>query len=610
MMQNHVAFWAEKASALEWNKPFSLALTGGFPHPRWFEDGILNATDSCLLRHVNGPRRHKAAIIWEAENGKTTTLTYLQLHQKVCHFAGMLHQYGVQTGDRVAIYMPLTPEAVVAMLACAYIGAIHTVIFGGFSASALKDRINDAACVAVITADGGFRKGDLIPLKENVDQALQDASCPSVKRVFVHQHSQQPVSMQPIDVWVHEALQECEPLTSSTPVKSNHPLFILYTSGTTGKPKGIVHSTGGYLTQVSHTMQAVLDVKDTDILWCTADIGWITGHSYVVYGPLANGATIFLYEGAPLSPHPARYWEMIDRHQISILYTAPTAIRTFMRLGEQLVHPYQLSSLRLLGSVGEPINPEAWRWYDRVIGKHRCPIVDTWWQTETGAMMIAPLPSSTSTPPGSATTPLMGIKANVVRQDGTTCQPREKGFLVIEEPWPSMALGIYNEHARFQDTYFSQLPNLYFTGDGAFYDEHGHFWIIGRIDDVINVSGHRIGTMEIESALVAHPAVAEAAVVAKPDAITGHAIVAFVTLKDSHVLTQTTQTELVAKVASEIGSFAKPSQLRFTKALPKTRSGKIMRRLLRELAANGHITGDTTTLEDFSVVAALHQEED
>ncbi len=599
-------FWEQQAKRLVWQKPFTQTLDWQLPFAKWFVGGQLNVTETCLDQHLTTHRRHKAAIIWEGENGDTRTLTYLQLHQKVCGLATTLQQNGIHKGDRVAIYMPLIPEAAVAMLACARIGAIHTVIFGGFSAHSVRDRINDSQCKAVITADGGYRKGGTIELKKTVDEALSDNQCPSIKHVFVYQHTKQPIRMVPErDQWwtSHEYQQH-----TAEVVTSEHPLFILYTSGTTGKPKGLVHSSAGYLTQAMTTSSMVFDLRDDDLYWCTADVGWITGHSYVVYGPLANGATVFLYEGAPLHPTPSRFWEMIERHRISILYTAPTAIRTFMRCGDEHVIKHDLSSLRLLGSVGEPINPEAWMWYHSTIGKNRCPIVDTWWQTETGGIMISPLPGATTTTPGSATQAFFGIDIDVVRPDGSSCETNEGGYLIVKKPWPSIAIGIWGENQRFTQTYWSQIPGAYFTGDGARKDENGNYWIMGRIDDVVNVSGHRIGTMEIESALVGHAAVAEAAVVARPDTITGQAIVAFVTLKNSSILTPHLRADLATCVAQEIGAFAKPADIRFTQALPKTRSGKIMRRLLRELASTGEVKGDTSTLEDFSVLSACTTE--
>ncbi len=611
--ENPVAFWEKAARNLVWKKPWKTGLIWNAPKAQWFAEGKLNVTESCLDRHLATDRRHKNAIVWEGEDGEIQKITYEELHRQVCQLASVLVNKGIRVGDTVAIYMPLVPEAVVAMLACARVGAIHSVIFGGFSAESIKDRVNDAGCSLIITADGGYRKGQIVSLKKNIDKALQEQACPTVHTVLVYRRTNSDVEMTPgRDVWWQEAVQNLEKqdlLFDAVSVDSEHPLFILYTSGTTGKPKGIVHTSGGYLTQVAATTSWVFDLKEDDIYWCTADVGWITGHSYVVYGPLACGATVFLYEGAPLHPAPDRFWEMIEKHKISILYTAPTAIRTFMRLGDAHVKKHDLSSLRLLGTVGEPINPEAWMWYREIVGGSRCPIVDTWWQTETGAMMIAPVPGAVITKPGSATRPLPGIQMDVVDGNGQSCGTKMGGYLVARHPWPSMARGIWKDEDRFQETYWSQMPGLYFAGDGARIDEDGNFWIMGRIDDVVNISGHRIGTMEVESALVSHPLVAEAAVVARPDEITGQAIVAFVTLKENIAFDGNLEKKLMQTVTQQIGSFAKPAAIRFTDSLPKTRSGKIMRRLLRELATKGKITGDTTTLEDFSALVALQQEE-
>lgn len=551
-------FWASEAKQIEWREPWTTTLDWQLPNAKWFVGGKLNVTETCLDRHLQNGRADKLAIIWEAENGEVRRITYAELHGQVCNLAFELQQRDIKAGDRVAIYMPLTPEAIVAMLACARIGAIHSVIFGGFSAESVRDRVNDASCVMVITSEGGYRKGKLLPLKETVDKALENNACPSVKHVMLY--PPHPTCSRP----------STSPRSGEV-FDSEHPLFILYTSGTTGKPKGIVHSSGGYLTQVASTTLRVFNLQEDDIYWCTADVGWITGHSYVCYGPLACGATIFLYEGAPLHPTPDRFWQMIARHRISILYTAPTAIRTFMRLGDEHIKKHDLSSLRLLGSVGEPINPEVLKWYAKTIGGDRCPVIDTWWQTETGAMMIVQKP-------------LPGIEMKV-----------SDGILLATQPWPSMARGIWADPERFKQTYWSQFPGSYFTGDGAHVDENGNWVIEGRIDDVLNVSGHRIGTAEVESALVTHCAVAEAAVVARPDEITGQAIVAFVILKDGALVEEK---NLMKTVAEQIGAFARPAEIRIVPTLPKTRSGKIMRRLLRELATHGKITGDTTTLED------------
>ena len=612
-----LAYWESAADALVWRQRWHQILDWQAPRSKWFLGGTLNATESCLDRHARGWRRTKAALIWEGEPGEVHTLTYGQLHDEVCRFAGVLRALGLNTGDRAALYMPLVPEAVIAMLACARLGVTHSVIFGGFSAEALSSRINDASCKVVITADGGARKGQVVRLKETVDRALEGGACPSVSSVVVLRRTGHEVSMSPgRDGWWHELMRDAEPVREAVAVDSEHPLFILYTSGTTGKPKGVVHSTGGYLTGVARTTRWVFDLKDEDIFWCSADVGWVTGHSYVVYGPLANGATVFLYEGAPTYPGPDRFWEMIARHKISILYTAPTAIRTFMRLGDQHPKRHDLSSLRLLGSVGEPINPEAWRWYHQTVGGGRCPVVDTWWQTETGAIMASPLPGLTPQKPGSCTRPLPGLAMDVVRQDGSRCADDEQGFLVIQQPWPSMMRTVWGDDERFRQTYWVQVKDpksgapWYFTGDGARRDKDGYLWVIGRVDDVVNVSGHRLGTAEVESALVLHPAVAEAAVVGRNDEVKGQGIVAFVTLKDGRRPSEALIEELKRQVQSEIGSFARPDEIRWANAVPKTRSGKIMRRLLRELATTGRVTGDMTSLEDFGAIAALSPTED
>jgi len=601
-------FWAKRAEEeLEWFRKWERVLEWNLPFAKWFVGAQINATHNCLDRHVRTWRANKAALIWEGENGEVRTLTYHQLHYEVQKFANVLRLLGVDTGDRVAIYMPLIPEAVIAMLACARIGATHSVVFGGFSAEALKDRINDAECKLVVTADGGRRRGDIIQLKRNVDAAIEEA--PSVDSVVVVRRTGQPIPMLPgRDHWYHELMENVGADCPCVHLDSEHPLFILYTSGTTGKPKGVVHSTGGYLLGVTLTTRYVFDLKDTDTYWCTADIGWVTGHSYVVYGPLSLGGTVFIYEGAPNYPQPDRFWTMIDRHRVSIFYTAPTAIRAFLRWGEHWPLRHSLRSLRLLGTVGEPINPEAWMWYYKIIGRGRCPIVDTWWQTETGAIMITPLPGITHTKPGSATKPFFGVVPDVVNKQGESLPPNTGGFLVIRQPWPSMMRTIYRDPERFHRQYFSEIEGVYFTGDGARRDENGYFWIMGRVDDVINVSGHRLGTMEIESALVSHPKVAEAAVVGRPDELKGQAICAFVTLEQGTEPSDELRQELREHVAREIGALAKPDDIRFTEALPKTRSGKIMRRLLRDIAAGAETVGDTTTLEDYSVLAKLREE--
>jgi acetyl-CoA synthetase len=613
-------FWKNQAQSLDWIKPFKKTLVWKPPFAQWFAGGKLNVSANCLDRHLKGPRRHKAAIIWEGEPGDTRTLTYQQLHDEVCRFANALKKLGVQTGDRVAIYMPMVPEAAVAMLACARIGAAHSVVFGGFSAEALRDRINDAKAKAVITADGGWRRGSILKLKDAVDAAVKE--CPTVEKVVVLRRTGHEVMWNPAtDVWYHDAVAGCPSTCEPTPLDAEHPLFILYTSGSTGKPKGVLHTQAGYLLHAQLTTKWVFDLKDEDLFWCTADVGWVTGHSYVVYGPLANGATTLMYEGGPLHPAPDRFWSMIERHKVTVFYTAPTAIRTFMRLGDEHPRKHDLSSLRLLGSVGEPINPEAWLWYHKTIGGGRCPIVDTWWQTETGGIMIAPLPGATPTKPGSATLPLPGIDADVVDKQGRSVPPGAGGFLVVKRPWPGMLRTIYGDSARYQQQYFSQVfhPHsngvkkgtpYYFTGDGARRDKDGYFWVLGRIDDVLNVAGHRLSTMEIESALVSHPAVAEAAVVGRPDEVLGQAVTAFVTPKQGREADEALRHELREHVARTIGAIAKPQEIRFTEALPKTRSGKIMRRLLREVAAGQGVRGDVTTLEDFSVISKLQAAEE
>ncbi len=602
-------FWAEAARELRWIKPWKRTLDWKPPFARWFVGGKLNVSVNCLDRHLDGPRRNKAAIIWEGEPGETRTLTYQQLHGEVCRFANVLKGLGVRSGDRVAIYMPMVPEAAVAMLACARIGAAHSVIFAGFSSDALRDRINDAQAKAVVTADGLYRRGSVLKLKEAVDAAVE--SCPSVRSVVVLRRTGTEVSWrQGRDLWWHEAMAAAAAQCPPAALDSEHPLFILYTSGSTGKPKGVLHTMGGYLTQVALTTKWIFDLKDEDVFWCTADVGWVTGHSYVVYGPLANGATTLMYEGGPLHPAPDRFWSMVARHRVSVFYTAPTAIRTFMRLGDEWPAKHDLSSLRLLGSVGEPINPEAWLWYHDNIGGGRCPIVDTWWQTETGAVMISPLPGATSAKPGSATLPLPGIEADVVDRQGRPVPPGHGGYLVVKKPWPSMLRTIYGDPKRYEQQYFSQIPGIYFTGDGARRDKDGYFWILGRIDDVLNVSGHRLSTMEIESALVSHPAVAESAVVGRPDEIHGQAVTAFVTLKGGRAPSPALAEELREHVGKTIGAIAKPKDIRFTEGLPKTRSGKIMRRLLREIAAGQGVKGDVTTLEDLGVLSKLQAEDE
>ena len=603
------SFWARIAGELDWFEPWTKVLEWNVPWAKWFVGGKLNLSHNCLDRHVTTWRKNKAAIIWEGEPGEIRTLTYQQLLSAVSRCANVLRSLGVQKGDRVAIYMGMSPELAIAMLACARLGAPHTVIFGGFSSQALVDRINDAECSCVITQDGSFRRGVEIKLKPTVDEAL--LRCPTVKNVLVYQRTgTQQTMTHGRDHWWHERMPIVSDECPAEPLDAEHPLYLLYTSGTTGKPKGILHTTGGYSVATYITAKWVFDLRDDDIFWCTADIGWVTGHSYVVYGPLQNGATVVMYEGGPTHPQPDRFWQMIDRHKVTVFYTAPTAIRAFMRLGEQWPAQHPMKSLRLLGSVGEPINPEAWMWYRSIIGHDRCPIVDTWWQTETGAMMISPIPGATPTKPGSCTRPLPGIKVEVVTREGNPVPAGSGGYLVIRKPWPSMLRNIYGDPQRYQEQYWSQIPGSYFTGDGARQDADGYIWVMGRVDDVINVSGHRLSTMEVESALVAHPFVAEAAVVARPDEIKGSAIVAFVTLQLGNEPNDELKAELRTWVGKEIGSLAKPDDIRFTDSLPKTRSGKIMRRLLRELAAGGDVKGDVTTLEDLSVLAKLRSDED
>jgi len=602
-------FWDEMARSLHWFEGWNRVLEWNFPWAKWFLGGKTNLAYNCLDRHLQAGKRNKAAIIWEGEPGDRRTLTYGELHHEVSRCANVFTRLGITAGDRIGIYMPLIPEAVIAMLACARIGATHSVVFGGFSAEALADRMNDAQAKLIVTADGGWRKGAVVELKKAVDAAVERV--PSVQNVLVVRRTGTEVRFVPgRDHWWHEIRDGVSADCPAVPLDSEHPLFILYTSGTTGRPKGVVHTTGGYMVGTWLTSRYVFDLQDDDVYWCTADIGWITGHSYVAYGPLANGATVFLYEGAPNFPQPDRWWKMIDDHHVSILYTAPTAIRTFIRWGEQHPRQHDLGSLRLLGTVGEPINPEAWMWYHEVIGKGRCPIVDTWWQTETGAIMITPVPGVVPTKPGSATRPFFGVVPDVVSRDGTSVGPEGGGLLVLRQPWPSMFRTLWGDPDRYVKNYWSDIPNVYFTGDGARRDADGYFWIMGRVDDVINVSGHRLGTMEIESALVSHPLVAEAAVVGRPDDLKGQAITAFVTLGQGNPPSDALKLELRQHVEKEIGALARPEEIRFTDSLPKTRSGKIMRRLLKDIAAGRESTGDTTTLEDFSVLAKLREDEE
>ncbi|MBD2481803.1 acetate--CoA ligase [Planktothrix sp. FACHB-1365] len=608
---NPEAFWAELAETeLHWFQKWDQVLDWQPPFAKWFVNGKINISYNCLDRHLTTWRKNKAALIWEGEPGDSRTLTYLQLHREVCQMANVLKQLGVQKGDRIGIYMPMIPEAAIAMLACARIGAPHTVVFGGFSAEALKDRLVDAEAKLVITADGGWRKDAIVPLKEQVDKAI-DAGAKNVENVLVVQRTAQKINMEPgRDHWWHDLRQGVSADCPAEPMDSEDMLFILYTSGTTGKPKGVVHTTGGYNLYTHITNKWAFDLQDTDVYWCTADVGWITGHSYIVYGPLSNGATTVMYEGAPRNSNPGCFWDVVEKYGVTIFYTAPTAIRAFMKMGEHHPKSRNLSSLRLLGTVGEPINPEAWMWYHRVIGNGNCPIVDTWWQTETGGFMITPLPGATSTKPGSATLPFPGILADIVDTEGNPVTDESGGYLVVRYPWPGMMRTVYGDPDRFRRTYWEYLKpkeggNLYFAGDGAHQDRDGYFWVMGRVDDVINVSGHRLGTMEIESALVSHPAVAEAAVVGKPDEIKGEDIVAFVTLEEGKEASDELAKELKKHVVSEIGALARPGEIRFTDDLPKTRSGKIMRRLLRSLASGQEITGDTSTLQDRSVLEKL-----
>jgi acetyl-CoA synthetase len=598
-------YWAEVASELAWAEPWTQVCDWQAPDAKWFVNGKLNATVSCLDRHAASWRRNKAALLFEGEPGDTRVYTYGQLHREVCQAANALTDLGVQAGDFVAIYLPMIPEAVIAILACARIGAPHTVVFGGFSAEALADRMRDCQARIVITADGGWRRGHVVPLKTNVDNAC---ALTTVERVVVVKRTGHDVAWDGTrDVWWHEVVNTASGKHTPQAFDSEHPLFSLYTSGTTGKPKGILHTTGGYLTGAAYSTRMVFDLRDDDIFWCTADVGWVTGHSYVVYGPLACGATVMLYEGAPNHPHSDRFWDIIERWGVTVFYTAPTAIRACMRWGDQHPAKHDLSSLRLLGSVGEPINPEAWMWYRDKIGGGRCPIVDTWWQTETGSIMISPLPGAVPTKPGSATLPLPGYSIDVVHKDGTPCKANEGGFLVIKKPWPSMLRTIFGDHDRYAKTYFGEVAGVYFAGDGARKDDDGYVWVMGRVDDVINVAGHRLSTMEVESSLVAHPKVAEAAVVGRPDELKGQAIVAFVTPKNGVLADAHLAAELRAHVADHIGALARPEEIRFAEALPKTRSGKIMRRLLREVASGSTARGDTTTLEDQAVLESLAQ---
>jgi acetyl-CoA synthetase len=618
-LEDPSTFWREQTRDLVFRTAWSSFLDWKLPTARFFVGATLNITESCLDRHLTTSARNRAAILWEGEPGETRTLTYFELHREVVRLAAALNDLGVTAGDRVAIYMGMVPEAVIAMLACARVGATHSVVFGGFSSDALRDRINDCGAKVLLTQDGAYRRGNVVPLKKMADAALEQT--PSIERVVVLRRvgeASAPVVMKDgRDVWWNDLLArapspESLALAKNPPAfDAEHPLFILYTSGSTGKPKGVLHTTGGYLAGVHVSTKYVFDIRDSDLYWCTADIGWVTGHSYIVYGPLSVGASCLLYEGAPNFPDEGRFWRIIERHGVTILYTAPTAIRAFIRWGEDWPKRSDLSSLRLLGSVGEPINPEAWTWYHRVIGNGRCPIVDTWWQTETGAIMLTTLPGAAYAKPGSTGLPFFGVEIDVLKENGASAGPNEGGKLVVKRPWPSMARTLYRDDERYRKTYWEVVPNAYFTGDGARRDEDGYAWVVGRIDDVLNVSGHRIGTAEIESALVSHPSVAEAAAVGRPDELKGQALVVFVTLKGGQKADRGTKEKLVEHIEREIGKFARPDEVRFADALPKTRSGKIMRRLLKEIASGATETrGDTSTLEDLSVLAKLRTSSD
>ncbi len=601
------AFWAAAADDLHWFKRWDKVLEWTLPDAKWFAGGRTNIAYNCLDRHLRGARRNKAAIIWEGEPGETRVLTYWDLAREVNRCANALLSMGVKRGDRVAIYMGMIPELPIAMLACARIGAIHTVVFGGFSSESLRDRINDAQCKLVITADGGYRRGQIVPLKRNVDNAV--AETPTVQHVLVVRRIGEAAQIHMVegrDRWWHRALDGMRLDCPAEEMDSEDLLYILYTSGTTGKPKGIVHTTGGYMVGTYLTTKWIFDLKEDDVFWCTADIGWVTGHSYIVYGPLANGASVVMYEGTPDWPEKDRFWAITEKYGVTVLYTAPTAIRTFIKWGTEWPRRHDLSTLRLLGTVGEPINPEAWIWYRTNIGGDRCPVVDTWWQTETGMILITPLPGLTTLKPGSATLPFPGIDAAVVDERGAPVPPNAGGYLVLRKPWPAMLRGIYGDPKRYQQVYWDRIPGAYFTGDGARRDEDGYFWLLGRVDDVINVAGHRIGTMEVESALVSHPKVAEAAVIGMHHEIKGQALAAFVTLKEGGITDEATMDELRDHVSDKIGAIAKPDRIMFTAELPKTRSGKIMRRLLRDIA-EGRILGDTTTLADPTVVQTLRE---
>lgn len=607
-------FWADLAEQeLHWFQKWDTVLDWQPPFAKWFVGGKINVSYNCLDRHLTTWRRNKAALIWEGEPGDSRTLTYAQLHREVCQFANVLKQLGVKKGDRVGIYLPMIPEAAIAMLACARIGAPHTVVFSGFSAEALRDRLIDGQARIVVTADGGWRKDAIVPLKDQVDKALANGAVPTVETVLVVRRTNQHIHMEPDrDCWWHDLQAGASTDCPAEPMDSEDMLFILYTSGSTGKPKGVVHTTGGYNLYTHMTTRWVFDIQDTDVYWCATDLGWATGHSHIVYGALSNGATTLMYEGVPRASNPGCFWDIVEKYGVNIFHTAPTAIRAFIKMGEHHPKARNLSSLRLLGTSGEPINPEAWMWYHRVIGGDRCPIVDTWWQTETGGIMITPLPGAISTKPGSATRPFPGILADIVDLQGNPVGDNEGGYLVVNHPWPGMMRTVHGDPDRFRRTYWEHIPPrhgqyFYFAGDGARRDEEGYFWLMGRVDDVISVAGHRLGTMEVESALVSHPAVVEAAVVGKPDELQGENILAFVTLAGSYCPGEELQKELKQHVVDEIGAIARPGEIRFTDALPKTRSGKIMRRLLRNLAAGQEVAGDTSTLEDRGMLDKLRE---
>ncbi len=603
-------FWKRETADLVFRKPWSALCEWQLPHSKWFVGAQLNASESCLDRHLKTATKDKAAIVWESEPGETVTITYAELHRKVVEFAAVLRNLGVQKGDRVAIYMGMVPEVMVGMLACARIGAPHTVVFGGFAAESLRDRINDCGAKVVLTQDGALRRGSIVPLKATVDRAVEGTKCVEKVVVFARLGAKAETTLKPgRDIDWYEAVAAANPENGAAEiVDGEHPLFILYTSGSTGKPKGVLHTTAGYLSGTHLTTKYVFDLQDNDVYWCTADVGWITGHSYLVYGPLSNGVTCLLYEGAPNQPDWGRFWQIIEKHKVTVLYTAPTAIRAFIRQGNDWPAKSDLSSLRLLGSVGEPINPEAWMWYREHVGKNRCPIVDTWWQTETGAIMLTTLPGANFTKPGATGLPFFGVVPEIVTQEGQRVPTGEGGLLVLKQPWPSMLRTIYGDDERYKQQYWTEIPGVYFTGDGAREDKDGYFHVVGRVDDVLNVSGHRIGTAEIESALVSHPAVAEAAAVGRPDDLKGQALVVFVTLKPNHAGTPEMKKLLAEHVANEIGKFARPDSVRFADSLPKTRSGKIMRRLLKDIAAGRETKGDISTLEDLSILAKLREE--